>query len=151
MADRLVLPTDLYPVAPGLETCCVLQPVKSSSTTEREEVNGVLPRSENSYVNYRTRLTLTTWLQRVLRAVHGQPPDCFACTSHSLRKGAAITAYNIGTPMQKIKFYGGWARESDVVLDYIDPTVLPCPGACQLFGWMTPGGAPPNVTRQPAT
>jgi hypothetical protein len=50
--------------------------------------------------------------------------------------------------MQKIKFFGGWARESVVVLDYIDPTVLPCPGAWQFFGWMTPGGAPPNVTRQ---
>jgi hypothetical protein len=53
--------------------------------------------------------------------------------------------------MQKIKFFGGWARESDVVLDYIDPRVLPCPGAWQLFGWMTLGGAPLNVTRQSAT
>jgi hypothetical protein len=78
--------------------------------------------------------TLTTWLQRVLRAVHEQPPEGFAWTSHSLRKGAATEAYNIGTPMQKIKFFGGWARESDVVLDYIDPTVLPSPGAWQLFG-----------------
>jgi hypothetical protein len=43
----------------GLETFCVLQPVESSSTTEREKVNGVLPRSENSYVNYRTQPTLT--------------------------------------------------------------------------------------------
>jgi len=95
--------------------------------------------------------TLTAWLQRVLCAVHEQPPDGFAWTSHSLRKGAATAAYSIGTPMQKIKFFGGWARESDVVLDYIDPTVLPCPGAWQLFGWMTPGGPPPNVTRQSAT
>jgi hypothetical protein len=94
---------------------------------------------------------LTAWLQRVLRAVHEQPPDGFAWTSHSLQKGAAIAAYNIGTPMQKIKFFGGWARESDVVLDYIDPTVLSCPGAWQLFGWMSLGGAPPNVTRQSAT
>jgi hypothetical protein len=37
------------------------------------------------------------------------------------------------------------------MLDYIDPTVLPSPGAWQLFGWMTPGGAPPNVTRETAT
>jgi hypothetical protein len=43
----------------GLEIYCVLQPVEFSSTTEREKVNGVLPRSnKNSYVNYRTRLTL---------------------------------------------------------------------------------------------
>jgi hypothetical protein len=94
---------------------------------------------------------LTAWLQRVLRDVHEQPPDGFAWTSHSLRKGAAIAAYNIGTPMQNIKFFGGWARESDIVLDYIDPTALPCPGAWQFFRWMTPCGAPPNVTRQSAT
>jgi hypothetical protein len=53
--------------------------------------------------------------------------------------------------MQKIKFFGGWELESDVVLDYIDPTVLLSPGAWQLFGWMTSRGAPPNVTRQSAT
>jgi hypothetical protein len=61
--------------------------------------------------------TLTAWLQQVHRTVHEQPPDGFALTSHSLRKGAAIAAYNIGTPMQKIKFFGCWARESDVFLD----------------------------------
>jgi hypothetical protein len=43
----------------GLETYCVLQPVESS-TTEREKVNGVLPRSEISYVNYRTRRTMSS-------------------------------------------------------------------------------------------
>jgi hypothetical protein len=53
--------------------------------------------------------------------------------------------------MQKIKFFGGWARESDVVHDYIDLTVIPSPVAWKLFGWMTPGDAPPNVTRQSAT
>jgi hypothetical protein len=41
----------------GRETYCVLQPVESSSTTERQKVNAVLPGSENSYVNYRTRPT----------------------------------------------------------------------------------------------
>jgi hypothetical protein len=95
--------------------------------------------------------TLKTWLQRrVLRAVHGQPPDGFAWTLRSLRKGPATAAYIIGTPMQKIKFFGGWARGSDVVLDYIEPTVIPSPGAWQLFGWMTLGGAPPNATRHSA-
>jgi hypothetical protein len=34
--------------------------------------------------------------------------------------------------MQKIKFFGGWARESDVVLDYVDPTVLPSPATREL-------------------
>jgi hypothetical protein len=76
--------------------------------------------------------TLTAWLQRVLLAVHEQPPDGFAWTSHPLRKGVANAAYKISTPMQKIKFFGGWARESDVVLDYIDPTVLPWSRAREL-------------------
>jgi hypothetical protein len=72
--------------------------------------------------------TLTAWLQRVLiRVIHEQPPDGFVWTSHSLRKGEANTAYNIGTPMQKIKFFCGWARESDIVFDYINSTILPSP------------------------
>jgi hypothetical protein len=95
--------------------------------------------------------TLTTSLRLAPRAVHEQPPDGFAWTSHSLRKGAVRTAYNVGTPMQKIKFFGVWARESDVVLDYIDPTVLPSPGAWHVFSWMTLGGAPSDVARQSAT
>jgi hypothetical protein len=48
-----------HELSAGLETCCVLQQVESSSTTERENVNVVLPWSANSYVNYRTRPTLT--------------------------------------------------------------------------------------------
>eukprot|EP00873_Tetraselmis_striata_P014674 jgi/Tetstr1/434938/TSEL_023934.t1 len=52
--------------------------------------------------------------------------------------GATAAAYVIGVTMQKIKYFGGWAMESSVVLDYIDPIVLPCPAAWQLFGWMTP-------------
>jgi hypothetical protein len=58
--------------------------------------------------------TLTTWLPRVLREVHEQPPEGFAWTSHSLRKGVAIATCNIGTPMQKMEFFGGMARELDV-------------------------------------
>eukprot|EP00873_Tetraselmis_striata_P033011 jgi/Tetstr1/453275/TSEL_003957.t1 len=54
--------------------------------------------------------------------------------------------------MQKIKYFGGRAMESSVVLDYIDPTVLPCPAAWHLFGWMTPrGGQPARLPRQMAT
>jgi hypothetical protein len=59
-----------------------------------------------------------------------------------------MSTYGIGSPMQKIKFFDGLARESNVVLDFIDPTVLPSPGAWQLLCWITPGGAaPPIVTR----
>eukprot|EP00873_Tetraselmis_striata_P002200 jgi/Tetstr1/422464/TSEL_013302.t1 len=66
--------------------------------------------------------------------------------------GATTAAYVIGVTMQKIKYFGGWAMESSVVLDYIDPTVLPCPAALHLFGWMTPwGGQPARLPRQVAT
>eukprot|EP00873_Tetraselmis_striata_P009293 jgi/Tetstr1/429557/TSEL_019457.t1 len=44
----------------------------------------------------------------------------FAWTSHSLRKGGTTAAYVIGMMMQKIQYFGGWAMESSVVLDYID-------------------------------
>eukprot|EP00873_Tetraselmis_striata_P042740 jgi/Tetstr1/463004/TSEL_007943.t1 len=71
-----------------------------------------------------------------------------------LQLGATTAAYVIGVRMQKIKYFGGWAMESSVVLDYsIDPTVLPCPAAAwHLFGWMTPwGGQPARLPRQMAT
>jgi hypothetical protein len=71
--------------------------------------------------------TLTSWLHHVLRAVHEQQPKGFSWTSHSLRKGFATVAYGIGVPTQKIKLFGGWARESDAILDYIDPTILQSP------------------------
>eukprot|EP00873_Tetraselmis_striata_P023802 jgi/Tetstr1/444066/TSEL_003306.t1 len=78
--------------------------------------------------------TLTSWLQLLLTA------------------GATTTAYVIGVTMPKIKYFGGWAMESGVVLDYIDPTVLPCPAAWHLFGWMTSwGGQPARLPRQMAT
>eukprot|EP00873_Tetraselmis_striata_P028435 jgi/Tetstr1/448699/TSEL_035938.t1 len=48
-------------------------------------------------------------------------------TSHSLRKGAASAANAIGVPLSHICYQGGWATNSDVVLDYIDPNVLPSP------------------------
>eukprot|EP00873_Tetraselmis_striata_P001185 jgi/Tetstr1/421449/TSEL_012398.t1 len=68
------------------------------------------------------------------------------------RVGATTAAYVICVTMQKIKYIGGWAMESSVVLDYVDPTLLPCPTAWHLFGWMTPwGGQPARLPRQVAT
>eukprot|EP00873_Tetraselmis_striata_P021044 jgi/Tetstr1/441308/TSEL_029559.t1 len=59
-------------------------------------------------------------------------------TSHSLRKGAASAANAIGLPLSHIRFQGGWATNSDIVLDYIDPNVLPSPGAWFFFGHIAP-------------
>eukprot|EP00873_Tetraselmis_striata_P014235 jgi/Tetstr1/434499/TSEL_023591.t1 len=62
-----------------------------------------------------------------------------AWIAHSLRKGAASAANNaIGVPLSHIRYQGGWATDSDVVLDYIDPNVLPLPGAWFFFGHIAP-------------
>eukprot|EP00873_Tetraselmis_striata_P014154 jgi/Tetstr1/434418/TSEL_023518.t1 len=47
---------------------------------------------------------------------------------------AATAAYAIGVVLQKIKHFGGWAQLSSVLLDYINPTALPCAASWQLFG-----------------
>eukprot|EP00873_Tetraselmis_striata_P040134 jgi/Tetstr1/460398/TSEL_000076.t1 len=56
----------------------------------------------------------------------------------SLRKGAASAANAIGVPLSHIRYQGGWATNSDVVRDYIDPNVLPSPGAWFFFGHIAP-------------
>eukprot|EP00873_Tetraselmis_striata_P027286 jgi/Tetstr1/447550/TSEL_034929.t1 len=48
---------------------------------------------------------------------------------HSLRKGAASAANAIGAPLSHIRYQGGWDTTSDVVLDDIDPNVLPSHGS----------------------
>eukprot|EP00873_Tetraselmis_striata_P044686 jgi/Tetstr1/464950/TSEL_009684.t1 len=58
--------------------------------------------------------------------------------SKALRKGAVSAANAIGVPLSHIRYQGGWATNSDVVLDYIDPNVLPSPGAWFFFGHIAP-------------
>eukprot|EP00873_Tetraselmis_striata_P033047 jgi/Tetstr1/453311/TSEL_040302.t1 len=62
------------------------------------------------------------------------PLEATTATVVRLRKGAASAANAIGTPLSHIRYHGGWATNSDVVLDYIDPNVLPSPGAWFFFG-----------------
>eukprot|EP00873_Tetraselmis_striata_P026356 jgi/Tetstr1/446620/TSEL_034144.t1 len=66
---------------------------------------------------------------------HGAEP---VAQGDLISKGAATAAYAIGVVLQKIKHFGGWAQLSSVVLDYINPTALPCAASWQLFGWLTP-------------
>eukprot|EP00873_Tetraselmis_striata_P004796 jgi/Tetstr1/425060/TSEL_015524.t1 len=40
-------------------------------------------------------------------------------------RGATTAAYVIGVMMEKIKYFGDWAMKSSMMLDYIEPTVLP--------------------------
>eukprot|EP00873_Tetraselmis_striata_P021812 jgi/Tetstr1/442076/TSEL_003159.t1 len=76
-----------------------------------------------------TAATMSDWLSTAVNLVNAAPPAGTSWTSHSLRKGAASAANAIGTPLSHIRYQGGWATNSDVVLDYIDPNVLPSPGA----------------------
>eukprot|EP00873_Tetraselmis_striata_P007881 jgi/Tetstr1/428145/TSEL_018197.t1 len=82
--------------------------------------------------------TMSDWLSTAIRLVNAAPPAGTSWTSHSLRKGAASAANAIGVPLSHIRYQGGWATNYDVVLDYIDPNVLPSPGAWFFFGHIAP-------------
>eukprot|EP00873_Tetraselmis_striata_P014922 jgi/Tetstr1/435186/TSEL_002642.t1 len=85
-----------------------------------------------------TAATMSDWLSTAINLVNAAPPAGTSWTSHSLRKGAASAANAIGAPLSHIRYQGGWATNSDVVLDYIDPNVLPSPGAWFFFGHIAP-------------
>eukprot|EP00873_Tetraselmis_striata_P036681 jgi/Tetstr1/456945/TSEL_043615.t1 len=85
-----------------------------------------------------TAATMSDWLSTTVNLVNAAPPAGTSWTSHSLRKGAASAANAIGAPLSHIRYQGGWATNSDVVLDYIEPNVLPSPGAWFFFGHIAP-------------
>eukprot|EP00873_Tetraselmis_striata_P023379 jgi/Tetstr1/443643/TSEL_031641.t1 len=85
-----------------------------------------------------TAATMSDWLSAAISLVNAAPPAGTSWASHSLRKGAASAANAIGVPLSHIRYQGGWATNSDVVLDYIDPNVLPSPGAWFFFGHIAP-------------
>jgi integrase len=53
------------------------------------------------------------------RALRGALPDPAAYSCHSLRSGAATTAYAAGVPVSAIAAHGRWSERSPVVLGYI--------------------------------
>eukprot|EP00873_Tetraselmis_striata_P019426 jgi/Tetstr1/439690/TSEL_028109.t1 len=85
-----------------------------------------------------TAATMSAWLSTAVNLVNVAPPASTSWTSHSLRKGAASAANAIGAPLSHIRYQGGWATNSDAVMDYIDPNVLPSPGAWFFFGHIAP-------------
>eukprot|EP00873_Tetraselmis_striata_P036752 jgi/Tetstr1/457016/TSEL_043680.t1 len=85
-----------------------------------------------------TAATMSDWLSATISLVNAAPPAGTSWTSQSLRKGAASAANAIGVPLSHIRYQGGWATNSDVVLDYIDPNVLPSLGAWFFFGHIAP-------------
>ena len=83
----------------------------------------------------------TAWLQHACTFLNVAPPPGAKWTSHSLRSGAASAANALAVPIPNIRYWGGWSRTSGVVMHYIDPLVLPSPGARAFFGWMAPSAA----------
>eukprot|EP00873_Tetraselmis_striata_P008724 jgi/Tetstr1/428988/TSEL_018963.t1 len=74
---------------------------------------------------------------------HGRESMALGDLVSNVHKGLAASQVTLHpemmrAPLPKIKYFGGWAMESSVVLDYIDPTVMPYPAAWHLFGWITP-------------
>lgn len=82
--------------------------------------------------------TMTDWLKLSLAAVSATVPSGYSWTSHSLRSGPASAANAINVTVTHIRHFGGWARNSDVVHDYIDPNVVATPGAWFFFGFISP-------------
>eukprot|EP00873_Tetraselmis_striata_P036590 jgi/Tetstr1/456854/TSEL_043526.t1 len=120
------------------KNCCMKQYFRFCE----EEKRPALAADPGTWARYVTRLgnqgtIKASSLQPYLSAVnhffkdHGREPMALGNLVSRVRKGLAVwqgattAAYVIGVTMQKIKYFGGWAMESGVVLDYIDPTVLP--------------------------
>ena len=75
-------------------------------------------------------------LTRGLSVTGYSAPPGFKYTTHSVRSGAATEAAAIDASLIKIRHLGGWARMSDTVHDYIDPTARPTPAAARFFGYL---------------
>lgn len=76
------------------------------------------------------------WLLQACNHVGATPPPDSKWTSHCLRKGAASAAAAIRVELATIRDWGGWAANSNVVLDYIDRTVQPCAAARRFFRFL---------------
>jgi hypothetical protein len=85
--------------------------------------------------------TLSGWLSAAFTAASQRPPEGFAWTSHSLRKGSASAANAIGVQLPDIRYTGGWSTNSNVLEEkYIDFSMQPTPAAWIFFGWLHKGG-----------
>jgi hypothetical protein len=85
--------------------------------------------------------TLSGWLRAAYQAVRRSPPEGFAWTSHSLRKGSASAANAIGARLTDIRFMGGWSTNSSVLeAKYIDFAMQPTPAARLFFGYLCKAG-----------
>ena len=67
----------------------------------------------------------------VLRAGFAPAPG-LTVTGYCTRKGAATAAHSVNVPLTLIRYWGGWAAGSDVVMRYID-VAAPATAAARLF------------------
>lgn len=82
-------------------------------------------------------------LQRVLARLGESPPTGYSWTSHSSRSGASSAAFSVGVDIIRICYCGGWAKGSQAVHSYIDPSWAPSVDARYFFGHMAPNAIPP--------
>eukprot|EP00873_Tetraselmis_striata_P009305 jgi/Tetstr1/429569/TSEL_019469.t1 len=85
-----------------------------------------------------TTATASEWVTAAALAVDATPPAIFCWSSHSLRSGGASAASATGVPMPTVRWLGGWAVGSGVVLNYIVPGILDSAGARYFFGFLAP-------------
>lgn len=80
------------------------------------------------------------------RLIRHRDPGVQCMTSHSLRRGGAVSMLAVGVPLTKICEWGGWAGEASV-RPYIAGRAFthPAPADMVCFGWMV--SLPPQVIR----
>mmetsp|Transcript_21463 Transcript_21463/g.51206 ORF Transcript_21463/g.51206 Transcript_21463/m.51206 type:complete len:594 (-) Transcript_21463:313-2094(-) len=81
--------------------------------------------------------TVSRWLQQAAAQLNYAAPTGEKWSSHSLRKGGASAANAAGVNLALIRYLGAWAKTSHVVLDYIDPLMLPDEASRAFFGWLS--------------
>eukprot|EP00873_Tetraselmis_striata_P040239 jgi/Tetstr1/460503/TSEL_005762.t1 len=65
-------------------------------------------------------------------------PPLIVRSSHSFRSGGASAASAAGVPVPTVRWLGGWAVGSGVVLNYIVLGILDSAGARYSFGFLAP-------------
>lgn len=83
---------------------------------------------------------MESWTTTSFADVGAVAPPGFVYLGHSLRSGGSSVAEAISVPRFRGNWLGGWSPAGRTrELHYLDPSVLPCPAAFALFGWLLAG------------
>ncbi|KAK3289778.1 hypothetical protein CYMTET_2813 [Cymbomonas tetramitiformis] len=113
----------------------------TSSTTPTSNVTGSYWRLPGERGPFEGATLVNEWIQLALDSLGCLPPEGGHFSAHSTRKGAATGARAVGTVLERVCFFGGWAQTSSAVHRYIDPTAIPDEYMQHFFGWMAPQGS----------